>query len=77
MKPVVFLFFLIPSLAIPDPYVACMVTAHYRCKNGKAGVVRGQGGNLEVAQETARERARAICVGQVDYIRFSESSTNC
>lgn len=55
----------------------CDITAQYRCKSGIAGAVVGSGSNVEAAKINARDRARAICSGMVDYVRFADSSSTC
>lgn len=45
----------------------CDITAQYRCRNGKAGNIVGRGDSVEAAKINARDRAREICSGMVDY----------
>lgn len=52
------------------------IPGHYRCKNGATGVVIGRGDSIDQAKVDARDRARALCNGQVDYIHFRENISN-
>lgn len=54
----------------------CDVTGQYRCKSGKTGNVQGRGATVEAAKLVARDRARDLCMGMVDYVRFVENP-NC
>lgn len=66
-------FLLIISFAISAFAYLFEIPGHYRCKNGSTGMVIGRGDSLEHAKIDARDRARALCNGQVDYIHFREN----
>jgi hypothetical protein len=55
----------------------CNAAGEYRCKDGRTGLVLGQGSSLEAAKLRARDRAREICGGLVDYVRFNDSTSHC
>ncbi len=55
----------------------CDITAEYRCRTGRAGTVSGTGETLDAAKIHARDRARDICGGRIDYVRFIDASATC
>jgi hypothetical protein len=55
----------------------CGITGEYRCRGGRTGTVVGQGISTEEAKNRARDQAREICGGRVDYVRFVENSSTC
>ena len=69
---VIMIFFSVTSLSI-----TCDITGEYRCRGGRMGSVLGQGNSEEEAKVRARDLAREICGGRVDYVRFVENSSTC
>lgn len=75
MKVILLVFLVI--YGVESNAIVCDVLAEYRCKNGKTGLVSGQGASLEAAKIRARDQAREICRGLVDYVRFNDSTAHC
>ncbi len=72
-------FFVIMTLlfSINAMTVRCDITGEYRCRGGRTGTVMGQGSSVEDAKINARDLARDICGGRVDYVRFIDNTSTC
>jgi hypothetical protein len=57
--------------------IKCDIKGEFRCRGGRTGVVSGEGINSFTAKARARVRARVICGGRIDYVRFLERSSTC
>lgn len=68
-----FLIFSIEALCT----MSCGITGEYRCRGGNTGTVNGQGRSADHAKNNARDRARDLCGGRLDYVRFVEDSLKC
>lgn len=55
----------------------CDISGEYRCVGGRTGTVSGKGSTIEEAKIKARDQARDICRGRVDFVRFIESTATC